>query len=490
MASARFIILSIFLAIAAVAAPVPTAAKDKWINITSKHFNIVSNAGEGDARRLASKLEQFHYVFSTLFGINATESVPVTVVGFDSDSSFTPFKPQFEGKPKSVGGYFVRGDDESVIALKFSGGQAPLGLVLHEYTHLLTSFNPRDWPIWLKEGIAEVYSTFDIAGKEVTVGRPVDRHVLLLRQRKFIPIGELFKIGHDSPYYNERDKQGLFYAQSWALAHYLMFANDGTRRPELTEFIKRINAGAAVDQAFSASFKTDAVTMEKELWRYITNDRYPGVIYQLPSTEGDKNLSVATLSEPEALAYQGNLLLRTRRLDEAEGYFKRALSADPNVTRAFEGLGFVALRRSQRAEAKEFFRQAVERKSKNHLAHAYYADALLREAGRSLTPELVKTITESLKTSTSLMPAYPHAHYLLGYLSLVTGDNLSEGAQQLMKAQNLAPQRKQYALTLARLQVRLQDYAGARKTLGPLLADDSEPSIKSEAESIRKMIEN
>src|SRR5882724_3423406 len=42
---------------------IPTQAKDKWINLTTKNFNIISNADEGTTRKLALKLEQFHYVF-------------------------------------------------------------------------------------------------------------------------------------------------------------------------------------------------------------------------------------------------------------------------------------------------------------------------------------------------------------------------------------------------------------------------------------------
>ena len=37
-------------------------AKDKWINLSTKNFNIISNADEGGSRKLALKLEQFHYV--------------------------------------------------------------------------------------------------------------------------------------------------------------------------------------------------------------------------------------------------------------------------------------------------------------------------------------------------------------------------------------------------------------------------------------------
>jgi hypothetical protein len=73
---------------------VPTvAAKEKWINLTTKNFNIISNADEGDTRKLALKLEQFHYIFSKLFNLPPVRPIPTTVMVFKNDGSFNPYKP-------------------------------------------------------------------------------------------------------------------------------------------------------------------------------------------------------------------------------------------------------------------------------------------------------------------------------------------------------------------------------------------------------------
>ena len=58
----RFV-AALFIAAALLAQP--AFAKDKWINLTTKNFNIVSNADEHDTRELAQKLEQFRFVEST-----------------------------------------------------------------------------------------------------------------------------------------------------------------------------------------------------------------------------------------------------------------------------------------------------------------------------------------------------------------------------------------------------------------------------------------
>jgi len=73
-------------------------AKDKWINLTTKNFNIISNADEGETRKLSLKLEQFITSFETVqFACRAPN--PTTVMVFKNDGSFKPYKPLYNGKP-------------------------------------------------------------------------------------------------------------------------------------------------------------------------------------------------------------------------------------------------------------------------------------------------------------------------------------------------------------------------------------------------------
>src|SRR5262245_65441560 len=150
-------------------------AKDIWINVTSKNFNSISNADEGNTRKLALRLEQFHYIFSKLFNLPAVRSIPTTVMVFKNDDSFRKYKPLYNGKPANIAGYFQPGQDENLIALELTSNQQhPMSLIYHEYTHLLTSITPRQWPLWLKEGLAELYSSFEVDDNKVTLGAPID----------------------------------------------------------------------------------------------------------------------------------------------------------------------------------------------------------------------------------------------------------------------------------------------------------------------------
>jgi tetratricopeptide (TPR) repeat protein len=469
----------------------PVLAKDKWIQLSTKNLNVVSNASEDDTRELALKIEQFHFIFTKLFGIGTEGFLPVTVIAFKSDSSFKPFKPLYNGKPSNISGYFQPSEDENLIALTTSGysEERPLATIFHEYTHLLNSYTPRQWPIWLKEGLAEVYSTFDLKKNEVTLGAAIPSHVLLLRENKFIPLTALFNVGHDSPIYNERDKQNIFYAESWALTHYLMYGNGGVRKPQLIEFVKLINAGIDAQQAFTQAFKTDPATMEKELRRYIGNGSYQMITYKFSAIEGEKEVTVRPLTDAEVQFHLGNLLMRTRRLDEAETYLKQAIALDANLARPYEGLGFIEMRRDHYDKALDYFKQAAMRDSKNFFAHYYYAEALQREAQGGMSADTAAKMTNELRMAIKLRPQFAQSYYMLGFVSLASGGDLKEGLAATQIALRLAPQNKHYLLMLAQIQMRMNDYAAAKKTLEPLLAGDDEQGLKTSAQSMMQFIE-
>lgn len=484
---AALIVLAAFILLTAS----PALAKDKWIQLTTKNLNVVSNADESDTRELALKIEQFHFIFTKLFGIGTEGFLPVTVIAFKSDSSFKPFKPLYNGKPSNISGYFQPSEDENLIALTTSGynEEHPLAIIFHEYTHLLNSYTPRQWPIWLKEGLAELYSTFDVKKMDVTLGLPISHHVLLLRENKFIPLTELFNVAHDSPIYNERSKQGIFYAESWALTHFLMYGNNGARQPQLVEFVKLINTGMETAKAFAQAFKTDTATIEKELRRYIGNNSYPGMRYTFKAIEGEKEAAVRPLSDAEVQFHLGNLLMRTRRLDEAETYLKQAIALDASLARPYEGLGFVEMRRDHYDRALDYFKQAATRDSKNFFAHYYYAEALQREALGSMNADTAAKMTNELRLAIKLRPQFAQSYYLLGFVIMASNSNLKEGLDAMQMALRLAPQNKHYLLTLARIQMNMNDYPAAKKSLEPLLAGDNEDGVKTSAQSMMQFME-
>jgi hypothetical protein len=202
---------TIAAAFVALVLQVSAAAPDKWIEIRSARFTITSNAQESAARDVVQRLDEFVDVVSSLVQTAAPADHPLTVIAFKDDRSFGPFRPRQNGRTLNLSGYFERADDENLIALSLQipVDEQPYRVMFHEYTHALTSQAAGIWPLWLYEGLAEFYSTFDVYGTRLVIGRPIRQHVRLLEQESLLPLASLFAIDRASPMYNE-DRQSIF----------------------------------------------------------------------------------------------------------------------------------------------------------------------------------------------------------------------------------------------------------------------------------------
>ena len=72
-------------------------------------------------------------------------------------------------------------------------------------------------PTWFSEGLAQFYESFEVVGEKVYIGLPCVRHLVALRGTIRIPLEQLFAVDHNSELYNESERKGMFYSQSWAL---------------------------------------------------------------------------------------------------------------------------------------------------------------------------------------------------------------------------------------------------------------------------------
>src|SRR6185437_12769082 len=137
----------------------------------------------------------------------------------------------------NLAGYFQPGPEKNYILLRLDAAQEhPFSTVYHEYTHFAFSGAAEWMPLWLNEGIAEFFQNTDIQGKDVNLGQPSQDDVLYLRENRLIPLPVLFAVDHNSPYYHEENKGSIFYAESWALVHYLRVKDFKERTNRLGDY--------------------------------------------------------------------------------------------------------------------------------------------------------------------------------------------------------------------------------------------------------------
>jgi FimV-like protein len=464
-------------------------AKDNWVSVRSKNFFLIGNASEKEIRQVGTRLEQFREVFSRLFTrTKFTSPVPTTVIVFKSDKSYAPFKPN-----PNISGYFQPGPDTNYITLttEVRGEQNPFSVIFHEYTHLLVNNNAGNVPVWFNEGLAEYYSTVTVTDdQKFALGNPIANHVYLLREKKMLPLRTLFQVDSRSPYYNERDKQSVFYAQSWALVHYLILGKEAQHVRQIQKFLDSLSAGVPMEKAFQQAFEMTFEQMEKELGKYIRNDKYPILSGQFDQKIGfDKEMQSAPVTEAEAQAYLGDLLLHSNRAD-AEGYLKKALELDPNLSMAHASMGMLRVREGKSTEARQSLERAVKENSQNYLIHYYYAYALSREGHgdgepvSSFTPDSLSKMREHLMKAIELRPDFAESYSLLAFVNLISGSNLDESLQMLKRAMVISPGRNDLVFMLAQVYMRKEDYKTARDLLQKLSENNSDVELKQHAQTM------
>jgi len=206
-------------------------AKGAWRSVRTNNLFVIGNADAETLQQVAVWLEFFHGAFARLVSRSVFDSsAPTTVIVFRDDASFIPFKPLYQGRPANVSGYFQSGEDVNYIAISLDPGErVPYETAFHEYVHLHLKDNLPSAPLWLNEGMAELYGSLQFSRGEALLGAPIFPYVHVLRSQELLPLTTLFAIDTRSPHYNEQDKGGVFYGQSWALVHYLMLGAHGGR---------------------------------------------------------------------------------------------------------------------------------------------------------------------------------------------------------------------------------------------------------------------
>ncbi|MGA2788873.1 MAG: tetratricopeptide repeat protein, partial [Verrucomicrobiota bacterium] len=301
----------------------------------------------------------------------------------------------------------------------------------------------------------------------------------------------LFAIGHDSPQYNERDRQGIFYAESWLLTDFLMAGDNPVYTARFRQFRDLLLQGQLPEQAFTNALQASLPAVEAELRRYLRQGRFTSVELSLKA-DVSAPITVATrpLTPVENYFRLGDELLRIHRPDAAEVYFQQAQKLAPASPLPYEGLGLLAAERGQHDEALRDLQEALQHGSTSFLAyyvHAREKYRLTADAEDRYAPlknEASAEIRGELQKSIALMPDFGPAHELLGFFETVQGENLALAEQHLLRAIQLEPENPSYLFSLAQVQLRDRNLDAARRTLQPLLLPNVDTKLRAHAEEM------
>ncbi len=456
----------------------PCQAAAKWTQVKTEHFLFIGDASERQIRQVAQRLEQFREVMSRVLPAASVASrQPTIVFVFQSDRSLSPYTPRFEGRSIDLGGYFLARNDANYVALNAEREQSAFGIIFHEYAHFLVRNTAGDVPLWVNEGLAGVYETFEEqdGGRGAVIGAPHRERLALLRASTLMPLAELMAVDHNSSVYNEGSRRGLFYAQSWALMHYLMLGNQH-RTSQWRVYLAQVKDGATPEEAFTEAFKDDGRALERELGEYIRNLTFPvlRVSFDEKVTGGTVGRGAA-MDDAEALAYLGDLLSMLDRVDEARERLSGLVAANPTSVRALNALAMLELKESNVTGALALLDRAAAlapadsdvQRAWGRTLHARWQE-LARSDDEAAKMTLRRART-ALTRATELRPDDAETLAMLGNLESSAGED-RRATELFDRAVSAAPGEERYQLMLADALVRQGDYSRATAYLGPLVA--------------------
>lgn len=479
---------SLTLAVLLLAAGLPLSAatvslppeKDPWIRVETAHFTLISNAAKERTIDIGLRLETIREALGRIVPkLQVDSQQPLWVFVFKDNASFAPYKPRLSIAPDRLAGSFVKHRDAGFLA--FNAGR-PLDqwrVLHHEYFHYILSNNFTGIPLWFNEGAAECFSTIEIDEDQVEIGTPPDNYLHRLRKNPWIPFSDLIRIdGLSKEFYEVRGSMA-FYAESWALTHYLLWGKaHGTSGG--IRFLGRFPAGSSLDAALEPEVGTDWTGLESRVTEYVRKGRLQSMSTVLKDLKIETSIRIDSMGRAEVLQRLGDMLSRgdSGREVEAEAHFRESLRIDPHRAGAYLGLAWVLDARRRFEEAAGYFERAIRQDPRDAMARLYYGESLLKsDAGRGpryrfavATPPVVLLAREQFRQALRLRPDLAEAYAGFGDTYLREIGPLREGIEALEKASALLPSRRDVVFNLAALHARNSDRDRAQAVMEPILS--------------------
>ncbi len=442
------------------AAPLQGARHDAWVEVRSPNFIIVSNAGEKQARKTAIQFEQIHTLFREGLAVAQGHPSPViTIFALKDEKSLGDLLPDYWTKGHMhPSGVFAYGLYQYYAAVNLEAqGTNPFATMYHEYYHSLTIPYFPELPVWLSEGLADFFGESQVNGTVATMGVADPALIEELRHNKLIPLDVLFHVDASSPYYNEENKVSVFYAESWALTHYLMIGDKQSHRQMLTDYATALSSGSTPDQAAAKAFG-DLKKLQDDLSRYIGKFTFSYFQMKAPAELPAADFHVRELTDAEEEAYRGGFFA-IRRRPEAKQILQNAVNLDPKLALAHQNLGIEEYLEGNRDSALTSLSEAVRLDPQDGFAR--YLRAYLTFFGAGGFPQ-DSQIEEDLRQAVALKPDFAPADALLGLYLSSHRQNAEEALACAKKAVSLEPGNTEFIYDLAQVLAQMQRFDEAQ----------------------------
>lgn len=448
------------LSLALLALSTPSFSAEKpWREINSPHFRMITNGTDNQARHVARAFEQMRAVFASQFpGFRLDAAQPVLIVAPEDENSARKLLPdfwKFKG-PKPAGVYFQSWEQPYVMVRLDAVQNDDLSsdqfaVVYHEYVHSILHLNLHWLPTWLDEGMAEYYAYTRFQGKYAFIGAPPRNmmHLSLLRYRPSIPLAKF--LDQRGAFTHSEEDTELYYAQCWALTHYLTMAPGMELGDRLNKFFRAIQAGTEQKKSFQDTFG-DFAQVQQDFDQYVRHFTFLSKQVLAPARIEDKDFITRSLTLAETEAEMASFYASTHQWKLAREASEFAEKNDPKLALAHQEMGFVLLQEGKDEQATQELSHAIE--LDQSLYRALFAKTMLSSLPHSANPADRVEFRTQLSNVAKINPQFAPAYVELAKLDVAMGmPDIALGPA--LKAEQLEPWRAGYHLLTGQILLRL-----------------------------------
>ena len=257
----------------------------QWRKLTTPRYTIITHASDGVTREVASDFDDFIGFLGRIIIVDPRSLKPLTIVIFDDDSEFDPFKP-LTADGRNVD--YVSQEFLDVRTASNTGsrdGWTVIAMAAQDddyQTRHAAFYGGVGWyldglgvaaPPAVVDGTARMLSTFkrEITHGELGIAPP--RYGNILDQWRLMPVKQLFTMNDEQAI--AAHNRVLFNVESWAFMHYLMFAKEPAQRHAFNAFWRALRDGSPPEVALVKALGPDgAAAVDTNLRIYLHGMRY------------------------------------------------------------------------------------------------------------------------------------------------------------------------------------------------------------------------
>ena len=313
---------------------------NKWCQITTPDFQLVSDLRQEDSRALADRMMRFKLAVQALTPKRALRGSPLKIIAFrrtrDLHRVFAT---------RNIGGFGMFSRERATFVFTYNDRDpywARARTAFHEYAHYLLRTGQRlNYPAWYDEGFAELLSTMYSSKEGVVVGY-VPRIVRPSMARLEPTLAELLEVRR--PLHSSRHQTEGFYAKAWLLVHMLELghlAGLPAFHVRVPQMLAMIDGGEPAEVAMERGLGVDMATLQQHLEEY-------GKRKSLPTLTLDVDFGNATpmeyrcLDRVEARRMLAEAAATTRNHDYAAKLYEEVLAENPDDVDALAGLSYAS----------------------------------------------------------------------------------------------------------------------------------------------------